>query len=82
YMSVAKPVCAVLNGEGAAIVEEARNGVTVAAGNVELLVEKVLELSKCSKAELEHLGKNGLDYYNRYFRKDICMNNLYHIMNL
>lgn len=82
YMAVSKPVCAFLNGEGAAIVKEAKNGLSASAGDIELLVETVMKLSKCSKTELEQLGKNGLEYYNRYFRKDICMKNLYHIMNL
>lgn len=82
YMAASKAVCAVLNGEGAEIVKEAVNGCTVPAGNVELLVEQVIRLSECSRQELEQLGKNGLDYYNKYFKKDTCMENLCRIMNL
>lgn len=82
YMAASKAVCAVLNGEGAEIVNEARNGCTVPAGNVELLVEQIIRLSECSPQELEQLGKNGFDYYNNYFKKDICMDNLCRIMDL
>ena len=71
-----------LNGEGAEIVKEAKNGVTVPAGDIKLLAEEIVALSKCSKEELELLGKNGLEYYNRNFRKDVCMEHLYQIMNL
>ncbi|MEG2790447.1 MAG: glycosyltransferase family 4 protein, partial [Odoribacter sp.] len=82
YMAAAKPVCAVLNGEGAAIVREACNGYAVAAGDTNGLVEQIMKFSNCPSSELEKLGKNGLKYYNKYFRKDICMNNLCRIMNL
>ncbi len=82
YMLASKGVCAMLNGEGAEIVKEAKNGVTVPAGDIKLLAEEIVALSKCSKEELELLGKNGLEYYNRNFRKDVCMEHLYQIMNL
>lgn len=82
YMASAKTVCAVLNGEGTEIVKEADNGYTVPAGNVDVLVGQVLKLSQCSAAELERMGKNGLKYYEKYFKKDVCMDNLCQIMKL
>lgn len=82
YMAASKAICAVLNGEGAEIIKEAGNGVTVPAGNVEILTEKIIQLAGYSAKELEQLGKNGLDYYNKYFQKEICMDNLFQIMDL
>ena len=82
YMAASKAVCAVMNGEGAQIVKEARNGVTVPAGNVDLLVKKVIQLARYSAEELRVLGENGSQYYNQYFQKDICMDKLYQIMDL
>lgn len=82
YMASSKAVCAVLNGEAAEIVKEARNGCVVPTDNPELLAEQIVRLSECTHQELEQLGKNGFDYYNKYFRKDICMNNLCRIMNM
>lgn len=82
YMAASKAICAILNGEGAEIVKEAANGCAVPAGNSELLAAQIVRFSEYSHSELEQLGKNGLDYYNKYFKKDICMNNLCLIMDL
>lgn len=81
YMAVAKPVCAILNGEGAAIVQEANNGCTVLVGDVDDLVKQVVQLSTLSSKELEDLGVNGRCFYDKYFQKDICLRNLYGIIN-
>ena len=81
YMAASKPVCAVLNGEGAAIVREAGNGCAVAAGDVDELVARAMELSGYSPEKLRALGKNGKDYYNRHFRKEICLLHLCDIIN-
>lgn len=81
YMAASKPVCAVLNGEGAAIVREARNGCVVPAGDVDELVHQIIELSELPREELECLGKSGKAYYNQHFRKDVCLEHLYNIIN-
>ena len=82
YMASSKAVCAMLNGEGAEIIREAKNGRTVPAGDSLCLAQQILELSQLSPKELNELGKNGFEYYKKHFKKEMCINNLCCIMNL
>ncbi|MCG7280429.1 glycosyltransferase family 4 protein [Chryseobacterium taklimakanense] len=76
YMSAGKPILAMLNGEGAEIVEEADCGFTVPASNSEKLVEQIMTALDMSKQLLSQKGDNGKKYYQKYFRMQECINNL------
>lgn len=74
YMSCAKPIVAMLNGEGREIIESAQCGKCVDANDVNGLANEVLLMSQLPRECLQSKGKNGYDYYMRYFQKDVCMN--------
>ena len=67
YMSAGKPVLAMLNGEGANIVNEAKCGKTVNAGNSGVLAETIQEMSLMSKTHLLEMGINGKEYCKKNF---------------
>ena len=62
YMSAGKPVLAMLNGEGANIVNEAACGVAVPAGDSKALAKAVKQISLMPKDALDLMGERGQKY--------------------
>ena len=62
YMSAGKPVLAMINGDGAEIVEEAGCGLAVPAGASEALADAICNMAKMSSSELDEMGKKGKKY--------------------
>lgn len=67
YMSAGKPVLAMINGEGAAIVEESGCGYAVPAGDSEALANQILKMYRMPIASLVHMGAQGTEYCRRHF---------------
>lgn len=82
YMAAAKPIVAVLNGEGAEVVKEACCGWTLAAGDAKGFAKLVGEISKMDKEVLKQKGENARRYYETHFMKDKCLSKLDVIMNI
>lgn len=76
YMSCAKPIMAMLNGEGQDIVEKSNCGWYVNADEPEKAAEMLLRVSRLSKDQLERVGKNGYEYYLKNFQKNVCIDTI------
>lgn len=76
YMAQGKPILAMLNGDGAALVNEAKCGLAVEAGNCVVFADAVLKLSVMSNEDLALMGQNGKRYYEKNFRKDLRIKQL------
>lgn len=76
YMSSGKPVVAMINGEGADLIEEADCGWSVAAGNSKGLADLLLRLSKGNPETLIQKGQNGKVYSETHFKFKDCMDHL------
>ena len=59
YLATGIPIIAMLNGEGADIIEKAQAGLTCQAGNSQQLAEIVLKLSHMPLDERQRMGNNG-----------------------
>ena len=59
YLAAGVPIVAMLDGEGARVVEEAGAGVASPAGDAEALVAAVLRLAALPAAEREAMGRRG-----------------------
>jgi len=81
YMASAKPILAMINGEGASIIEEAKCGLTGMAGDADTLVENALKFARMSIEERKEMGKNGFRYYQNYFSKDRAYKTLFELIN-
>lgn len=81
YMSSSKPILAMLNGEGAAIINEARCGYAVPSGDHSMLSQYILKLSEQTNQERIEMGKSGKRFYKQNFELQNCMNNLENILN-
>jgi glycosyltransferase involved in cell wall biosynthesis len=82
YMAAAKPIVAVLNGEGAKVIKEAECGWSLPAGDAESFAKLAIDLSKKDKAVLEEKGQNAMKYYNEHFVKEKCLRKLDEMMGL
>ncbi len=69
YMSQAKPILAMINGEGAELIQEAKCGVAVGAGKSDELANAILVFSKMRENEVLDLGKNGKKFFDENFKK-------------
>lgn len=80
YMSSGKPILAMLNGEGAETITEAKCGFTVPASNAKLLAETILKASKMESNDIEKMGLLGKQYYKENFTMSECISNLERIL--
>ena len=81
-MAAAKPIIAVLNGEGAEVIKEADCGWALPAGDAEGFANLAIELSQKDIAELQDKGENAAKYYNEHFVKEKCLQKLDVIMGM
>ena len=80
YMSASKPIIAMLNGEGAEIIEEAKCGLTVSAGSSSDLASTIIKIAALPSSELTKLGENSRTYFNKNFTLKSCIDNLERIL--
>lgn len=82
YMAAAKPIIAVLNGEGAEVIREANCGWALPSGDADGLAKLAMELSQKNKADLTSRGENAEKYYNEHFVKTKCLDKLDKLMQM
>lgn len=80
YMSAGKPIIAMLNGEGADIINEADCGFTVPASDAESLAKTIIEASMMNSSILNNKGRNGKVYFENHFTMKSCIDNLERIL--
>jgi glycosyltransferase involved in cell wall biosynthesis len=69
YLAAGVPVMAMLNGEGAEVVERSRSGKTCRAGDAKGLAAAVLQLASLSGAQLAEMGRNALSVSESEFNR-------------
>lgn len=82
YMSASKPIAAMLNGEGAKIIEEAKCGLSVSAGDFKGLAFILKMMEQYEKSELEKMGENSRSFYAKNFQLSQCIDNLERILGM
>ena len=82
YMAAAKPIVAVLNGEGAEVINDADCGWSLPAGDAEGFAKLAIALSRKDKAELVAKGEKSVRYYKEHFVKEKCLKKLDGLMGL
>ena len=76
YMVNAKPVLAMLNGEGQEVIQAAECGWGIDANDIEGMADMVKQISGLSKSELKRIGDKGYAYYKENFELNMCMGRL------
>jgi glycosyltransferase involved in cell wall biosynthesis len=82
YMSASKPLVAMLNGEGAEIIEDGNCGLTVPAGDSQKLALAILEMASFSKEKILELGENSRSFFMKNYQLSSCIDNLERILEL
>lgn len=80
YMASGKPIAAMINGEGAAIINEAECGLACNAGDYNKLAENVIRLAELPVEELKIIGENSYKYYKANFEKQDTLNKLFKLI--
>jgi len=70
YMALGKPIIAVLKGEGATIIKDAKCGIVEENYNYVELAENINNFIKKQETEYFELGKNGKIYYENNFNSE------------
>lgn len=81
YMSSGKPVVAMINGEANDVIKESNCGLVTNAGNFKKLAEYIEVLSKMNSVELDRLGKNGQEYYQKHYSRKLALSKIEAIIN-
>ena len=76
YLSSGKPILAMLNGEGAKIIEESGCGFTSRAGDSAALVRSVNALIKMKAKDRKEMGLKGLKFSKDQFNRDSLIDKL------
>lgn len=76
YLTTGIPIIAMLNGEGADIIETAQVGLTCPAGNSKQLAEIVLKLFHMPLAERQRMGNNGKTLNETTFNRERLISQL------
>ena len=76
YMAAGKPILTMINGSGNDIVKEARCGLTAEAGNAQQLAENIMKMKSMTKEELQQMGDNGRQYYQKHFLKETIIDRI------
>ncbi len=74
YLACAKPIIAMIDGEGSKIINNSNAGLSCASGDSDQLAKNIKKLSLMDKNDLTQLGENGLAYYNKYFERNQLLN--------
>lgn len=80
YMSAAKPIVSMMNGEGGRIIEEAQCGFSTNAGNAMELAKLIRDAYGMEKNALRRLGENGCQFCRQHFDFTRRMNHLCEMM--
>jgi len=80
YLACGKPILAMVNGEGAKVVIDAKAGFTCPAESPKMLVENILKMKKMSKKEMDIIGNNARKYYNDNFERSFLLEKIEKIL--
>lgn len=76
YLSAGKPVLAMIGSGATDIIKEADCGYAVPAGDYKALAELIRTKVLVNKEGMIEKGKNGRKYFEEYFTKELCIENL------
>ena len=80
YMSAGKPILAMINGESADIIKEAKCGHVSCSGDYKSLSLNILKMASSSSDELKLMGNNSRAYFENNFRMKESISKLENIL--
>ena len=80
YMTGAKPIVAMINGDANDLINEINCGIAVEASNPRKLVEAIRTIKSMSVEERECMGARGKAYCSANYDKTAILDNLYNLI--
>ena len=81
YLACAKPVVAMIDGEAAKLIDDAKAGLSCPSESPELLAKNIEILSKLASNDLNKLGQNALVHYKKEFEREMLMDKMENIFS-
>jgi len=76
YLACGRPVIAMLDGEGATVIEESGAGYPCAAGDAGALAAAVRRMAELAPEARERMGADGRRYYEEHFERNMLFSKL------
>ncbi|MFM2275746.1 MAG: hypothetical protein RL211_1618 [Pseudomonadota bacterium] len=76
YLAVGRPIVAMLDGEGADLLNDSGAGLTCPAGDAAGLANAVVRLSEMNEVERAEMGRKGLALYEQEFERSMLLGRL------
>ncbi len=76
YLACGKPIIASLDGAGADVVEESNSGIVCSPDDSIELSKAVEKMYDYSEKKRQEMGRNGRDYYKKYFEANMLVDKL------
>lgn len=76
YLVAGKPILAMLDGEGANVIDESKSGLTCCSGDYEQLAEHIVKMSSLSENKLDEMAINGKRYAEKEFDRNRLISQL------
>jgi glycosyltransferase involved in cell wall biosynthesis len=81
YMACKKPILASIDGEVQSLLREAKCGFSSESENLEELINQLEKLLLLEKQDLEDLGENAYQFYEKNFSRSLAMSHLESYLN-
>lgn len=81
YMAAGKPILAMVDGCSQDVIKAADCGYCVDAEDYKAMAEKIRKMKSLAEDELNRLGNNSRQFYERHYQMKGCMDNLEHYLN-
>ncbi len=80
YMLCKKPIIGIISGETKRVIEDSKCGIVLDPNNIDSSINKLRDFLKLSDAKHNEMGKNGYDFYNKNFDKDVLIRKFENIL--
>ena len=80
YMLCKKPIIGIISGETKRVIEASKCGIVLDPNNIDNSINKLKDFLKLSDAKHNEMGKNGYDFYNKNFDKDVLIRKFENIL--
>lgn len=79
YMAAGKPIIGAIDGEGARVIQDAECGLVGPAEDAQVLANNIKSMLAMRPEQLNDLGKNGLQYFEKHFEMETQVQRLIQI---
>ena len=76
YLACGKPIIGMINGEAAELIKNSKSGLVSPSEDYNLLVENIKKISSLNKKDLEKIGLNALQCYQKNFERSMLIDRL------